>query len=315
MTKTFPRFSDLPPEIRHIIWGYTACVERRVDIWLNREWPTIPGDLRWTSRTPVPSILHTSVEAREIGLKFYKAAFMHAASPALTYPATEIYVNFDYDILCPIGFTHFTQCNGRERKSWWAEAAGIRRVALSARYGDVFFHRHVVPQSVEEIILYWMDYDGLDEVHFYHPEPSRIKPRIRASYSHIGFADFPKTDVSTWMDQRLRNAWQYLTNFEAILGDANQYNLREAASHEDPQKFLDNFFIDLDHIVGYEPFDFPETNVALRKIKEDLEKQQPNFQWNIKIMTVNGRQLVRPLPLHLRTPNSELKLAGVRTLN
>lgn len=95
------QFSDLPFELRSIIWMLTIeprTVEIRLKIGLvppldkNRHVPRW-GVLYASSPTPVPAALQTCHEARSLLARHYERAFTHGTQPRY------VWVNFDMDII------------------------------------------------------------------------------------------------------------------------------------------------------------------------------------------------------------------------
>ena len=68
--QTFLRFKKLAPELRRMVWHYTAAQPRLFEVKFFAEHEKIESQFR--SRTPVPGILHASHEARACGLEVYQ---------------------------------------------------------------------------------------------------------------------------------------------------------------------------------------------------------------------------------------------------
>lgn len=112
----FTCFPKLPPELRHKIWHNACSVPRLIDLWPKLTGPAetaqdffeefeIPPFILKSHCQRIPPILHTSKEAREVGLQNYELSFgtafnqsMHGARFLIT-KDPEIYVNWKYDII------------------------------------------------------------------------------------------------------------------------------------------------------------------------------------------------------------------------
>ncbi|QDS68771.1 hypothetical protein FKW77_005127 [Venturia effusa] len=92
---TFHPFPELPSELRIKIYKYALTTPRTVLIACKRD--KIEGTRQYkeayTSRTPVPALLHTCHEARFEALKVYTPAFKTETSPNYTY------VHFEQDTI------------------------------------------------------------------------------------------------------------------------------------------------------------------------------------------------------------------------
>ncbi|KAE9374292.1 hypothetical protein N431DRAFT_335360 [Stipitochalara longipes BDJ] len=114
----FTLFPKLPPELPNKIWKNACFVSRAVDIWQvpvgendfgkaclkafrNRIWV-------YKSHSRTPSILHTSMEARSVGLEHYELSFGTKITAKIGPTEIDIsippriYVHFDCDMICPI---------------------------------------------------------------------------------------------------------------------------------------------------------------------------------------------------------------------
>jgi hypothetical protein len=119
---TFEGFPKLPLELRRMIWTYACFVPRNIDVWAvstseeegfdefdDSQYGAYWGEItKSRSHNPVPPILNTSSESREIGLQHYSLSFgtdhKHSfgfVKIEISFPP-KIYVNFDCDIICPI---------------------------------------------------------------------------------------------------------------------------------------------------------------------------------------------------------------------
>ncbi|KUJ14072.1 uncharacterized protein LY89DRAFT_737067 [Mollisia scopiformis] len=111
-TRSFTRFSLLPHDLRVDIWKIVTVQPRNLDIWplrvgtfnYDRE---IEGQARYATwryftTQPIPAVLHTTRESREIGLKHYSLNFRSSSLQderyglKVTIPPS-IYFNVRYD--------------------------------------------------------------------------------------------------------------------------------------------------------------------------------------------------------------------------
>lgn len=90
---TFHQFPQLPSELRIKIYEYALSAPRTIVVACQKE--KIQGTRQYneafTSKTPVPALLHTSRESRFEGLNVYTPAFKTETSPNYTY------VHFEQD--------------------------------------------------------------------------------------------------------------------------------------------------------------------------------------------------------------------------
>ncbi|KAG9239776.1 hypothetical protein BJ875DRAFT_2952, partial [Amylocarpus encephaloides] len=94
--KTFHQFNSLPIELRRNIWDQAASVGRIVEIKVKIEYSKYSHHsrgLRFSSKTPVPALLHVNAEAREIGLNYWQLSMKSH------YFEARIYINFKKDIV------------------------------------------------------------------------------------------------------------------------------------------------------------------------------------------------------------------------
>jgi hypothetical protein len=81
---SFEQFPKLPTEIRQMIWRLTIEENRVVELSNYEDRKTrsrTTYERRLTSKTLVPSILHTCSESRAIGPKFTRSSPLVVASP------------------------------------------------------------------------------------------------------------------------------------------------------------------------------------------------------------------------------------------
>jgi hypothetical protein len=90
---TFILFRRFAPEIRRLIWKHAANEVRLVEFTYVSKEKTIGA--RFPSRTLVPAILHTSKEAREVGLQIYEK--LDFGSSFLGINST--YINWEHDVV------------------------------------------------------------------------------------------------------------------------------------------------------------------------------------------------------------------------
>lgn len=116
----FHRFPNLPPELRNSIWEYVCRQPRIVEVRVEILTPglcvddiddmadntDVPFPYKFYSRNGLPSILHVSREARDVGLKHYYPAFstkciVNSENKYVDSPFSA-YMNWKVDILCPV---------------------------------------------------------------------------------------------------------------------------------------------------------------------------------------------------------------------
>lgn len=154
--EVFTCFPNLPPELRQKIWKEGCCVSRNIDLWVTKN--RNPGKLnrhpficRSHSQRP-PAILHTTKEAREVGLRYYSLF-------ALTLSPGQIYVHWNCDIICPI--LHAQDHTLRPYESNMLldlafRCGEITRLALSLPYSNTGFLSMFLryPSKVLEVTIY-----------------------------------------------------------------------------------------------------------------------------------------------------------------
>ncbi|XP_014561983.1 hypothetical protein COCVIDRAFT_85490 [Bipolaris victoriae FI3] len=161
---TFHPFPRLPLELREQIWKDTV-EPRTVDVRRFQAWPQHYG--RLVSSTPIPAILQSCREARNLGL--YKKVFFEGEE-AESSKTEQRYVWMDLDIdIMDIGTSDFR---------WYKSiASAIKRLKFSRENGnEAFYHTESNELSmfvnVEEIHIvcadgFWMWGDATHE----HPWP------------------------------------------------------------------------------------------------------------------------------------------------
>lgn len=119
-TKKAPAtFDKLPVELRLKIWKEVCFIPRNIDVreLYARRWPgdRVYPDIfsKYRSYNPIPPILHTSHEARMVGLQHYSRSFatqMNLDGPPRldVYFPPRIYANFDVDFVVPMGSSRET---------------------------------------------------------------------------------------------------------------------------------------------------------------------------------------------------------------
>jgi hypothetical protein len=114
----FTLFPNNPPELRNRIWKRACSLRRVIDLWFfpigDENLESFCSDhfdeFPWTykSHSQPPVVLHTSCEARTIGLKHYELSFGTALLKRLGLTKFElstpprIFVNWEHDIICPM---------------------------------------------------------------------------------------------------------------------------------------------------------------------------------------------------------------------
>ncbi|KAI9644721.1 hypothetical protein NHQ30_006747 [Ciborinia camelliae] len=79
VSNAFPRFSELPLELRVLIWELAAFQKRILEL------NYCIVDEKFANFGPPPAILHTSKESREVALRFYNMSFGTDKQPADIY--------------------------------------------------------------------------------------------------------------------------------------------------------------------------------------------------------------------------------------
>ncbi|KAM3550095.1 hypothetical protein MY1884_008420 [Beauveria asiatica] len=139
--ESFSRFSDLPPEIRLVVWEYSLPGTRIVSVRCGAD-DLVPDSRRspvavlgCTTTTPNPANLHICVESRTEAIKSYRRCFGFARRPG------HIYFDPTRDVLYfgPRAGYMATDAQFRTCMAMCdeAELAAVRRIALS----DALFWR------------------------------------------------------------------------------------------------------------------------------------------------------------------------------
>lgn len=197
----FTFFPELPPELRNKIWN-EACFETRIiDLWLVKG--STPNKIIYGSYCHSPAILHTSREARGIGLQHYVLVFGTAIK---TYgpdgvqrecAEAHIYVNWDYDIIFPLPFlqddTNIYRGPRHDRLDLLmfidlsVYHKEMKRVAIPASHSD-WIGIIVDGLNLSEIILHapahYDIYYQLDEVATAFDAGTRFKIELFKGYEH-----------------------------------------------------------------------------------------------------------------------------------
>jgi hypothetical protein len=121
----FHPFLRLPFQLRTLIWEL-AVEPRTVEVRVKREHGESGKVLHVTSPTPVPAILQTCHEARNLGL--YQQAFNFTSGVEPRY----VWVNFKVDMIS-IGDTKFDKIEPAEQRL-------IRRLRFALENDQSFFH-------------------------------------------------------------------------------------------------------------------------------------------------------------------------------
>ncbi|XDG05348.1 hypothetical protein ABKA04_004963 [Annulohypoxylon sp. FPYF3050] len=208
---TFHPFPLLPAEIRALIW--TMTVEPRIV-----EVRVVPDNplrvQRLVSSTPVPAILQTCQEARNLGL--YKQAFSELTATKINAAAGEesryVWLNLDIDMVS-IGKTTFG--------AFESVALSIKRLRFERENSDDWFYHFEVKQlqkwvNTEEIHV--VCEDGMEAWH-------------QASYEHW----WPCAKENLWFfdpdDGRMMRSFEMEQMLDKWLEDVVRQN-EEAAQEE-----------------------------------------------------------------------------------
>ncbi|KUJ15520.1 uncharacterized protein LY89DRAFT_735621 [Mollisia scopiformis] len=148
----FPRFQELPAEIRCLIWNYATPEARVVEMRLKQ---SKGNKVSFRSICQIPAILHTCQESRAIGLQTYHLAFRTSSSPAMTF------VDFERDIIyfgAKAIFQSYKPIISRS-KEWWDEEGfsdfeNIRRIGLGSTSSPFYEGPNLEElRGVKEIIM------------------------------------------------------------------------------------------------------------------------------------------------------------------
>ncbi|KAF8857016.1 hypothetical protein BDZ45DRAFT_674977 [Acephala macrosclerotiorum] len=175
---TFTCFPNLPVEIRLKIWKEACFQPRVIDSYL-----TCPGDeeeshyiwclfsrdqfLTFVTITArrAPEILHTSQEARKIGLENYTLEFGRTGETTVAGGTTltlttppKVYINWNSDIICPIQVLDYVDneglgSNGRQELEALKSYQKMRRIAVDIEALD-FLKGHLTGFALHEVIVY-----------------------------------------------------------------------------------------------------------------------------------------------------------------
>ncbi|KAI1437322.1 hypothetical protein GGR50DRAFT_96087 [Xylaria sp. CBS 124048] len=127
----FPRFSQLPPELRIKIWQYAMPEARTVVVKARQR--RLPASLdealpqgldvgeTWQSTTQIPALLHVNAEARHEALKHY------TLSLGVGEEAPRVYIDFKHDTLF-FGDAELQP----ERMSLWTATKGLEKILYLA---------------------------------------------------------------------------------------------------------------------------------------------------------------------------------------
>ncbi|PQE31388.1 hypothetical protein CJF32_00001970 [Rutstroemia sp. NJR-2017a WRK4] len=202
---TFPRFCDLPGEVRTMIWNYALPGSRVVDIIYDKD-----QDRYLSFNSPPPALLHACSESRQIASGVYNLCF------ATESHAANIYLRYDRDILY---FVDWLSGYKHRSKGWFEhvtigplgkkglgreELHSIRRVAINSCFIDRartqcggdglwYLHRSVLPvltrfKALEETFIVLEDIDPYDrqEISFFSiPDHSLVNVALHMK-------DFPR---------------------------------------------------------------------------------------------------------------------------
>jgi hypothetical protein len=150
---TFPRFGDLPPEIRLQIWSHLIQPRVVIAACLDAENATSKtAQLEQRRRLPaVPALLHACAEARELGLRHYERAFawrvphmlVDSGAPRPARREACVWFNFAVDALLLLGeLEPFDRYGFNSPMVYFLDkedTARVRHVALAfeeLRYGE-----------------------------------------------------------------------------------------------------------------------------------------------------------------------------------
>ncbi|KAH8679774.1 hypothetical protein BGZ60DRAFT_236973 [Tricladium varicosporioides] len=186
MSSKFHNFTSLPTEIRHQIWITAIPLPRLIDLH------TVRGEIRFTnitnnldrrkrpfkhcyaSKLPVPSLLHTCSESRDIALKFYQLIFDtnprpcrsaisniiprgHAADSLPFENPAPIFVDLSRDVF------FLTADHNKDRLDQYPSMP--RRFSFS--FASSFFENNVLAETVPQHILEQIQYIAMNRMLFH----------------------------------------------------------------------------------------------------------------------------------------------------
>ena len=156
----FTCFPTLPIELRQEIWKDACNIPRVIDLWGVWLKGTVSIGVEdiwrvhmWKSHNAVPSILHTSHEARTVALRHYTLDFgtriMRPIGPASISVeiAPKIYVNWGCDVICLIKYIGGGHMDDLISKP-------IRQLALPFRDLEELRHGLLKCANLEQVWLY-----------------------------------------------------------------------------------------------------------------------------------------------------------------
>jgi 2EXR family len=224
--RTFTRFPKLPLELRRKIWKEACSVPRLVDLWANFPFTLQMGfdaTFRpmaydsYSSKYP-PAILHASHESRIVALENYRLCFgweinevSDRAKLRASIPA-EIYVNWEYDIICPIGtaYDEWDECETDYfhylHNSDLKSNGRMRCIALSIH--QIMDQKSRIPRLTD------MDFELHEILLYQHPDRlSNLygKP-VRLEFENID-RQVEEGGIARQMADRLINAKNQVSNF------------------------------------------------------------------------------------------------------
>ncbi|CZR60158.1 uncharacterized protein PAC_10054 [Phialocephala subalpina] len=234
--KMFTPFPRLPIELRLKVWKYACFKPRLIDLWFvpvadkrdSFKFDEFQQPFIYESHCrQAPAVLHTSQEARNVGLQHYSLEFGSKFEGQVIFPMSgfenflmargtievsmppQIYVNWACDIICPMPALrsgsldeHFREEVYDDISFWsnlWHNFPELRKIAVASHQwesAEIFFYEH----DFEELILYK------------HPEVLKTlytknidtqKP-IRLEFSALG-------DAADYDSEKVLNAKRYLT--------------------------------------------------------------------------------------------------------
>lgn len=247
--RTFTCFPRMPLELRLEIWRLASCVPRTVDVWtatddfsdcrniFTFQRTESPKPSIYYTANAVPGILHTSREAREIGLQSYILDLGNhfETSPTLAphfevrrillrlevVVPPQIYINWKYDIICPR--YHYDSSFDMKISQALFLRTDLTRLALPAGYITEDRGR-----KFEELAIRRSPASGILSIEIYQSQTSyqledstaRFElAGIMESFSEYGeFEEFGSEDHALWKAR------------DIVSGVAKKYNLAITAT-------------------------------------------------------------------------------------
>lgn len=180
--RVFTCFPKLPPELRNRIWKeHCGDYEPRIiDLWLKES--STKDNLIYCTHSRAPALLHTSREARSVGLQHYDL-FQDDDDEAPAGP--RIYVRWDSDIIFPVPFD-YEEPHGNNDPDDNMDLEMALMVDLGDCENCQKIKRVAIPESHTNWTVFFSDANNISEILVYVPiDGSTYKrlDRVEESYA------------------------------------------------------------------------------------------------------------------------------------